>query len=60
MQKPEPAQQTFPDIKRVPRVSRSGPDPIAMCRRLERRSSRLVQQLFYSKTNKFGALEPAR
>lgn len=46
MQKTENSQPTFPDIKRVPRASHSGPDPIAVCRRIEQRTSRQLAQLF--------------
>lgn len=50
MEKTENSQPTFPDIKRVPRASHSGPDPIAVCRRIEQRSSRQLAQLFSIKS----------
>jgi|GEM_PF-2851209 hypothetical protein len=49
--KNENSQPSFPDIKRVPRASHSGPDPIAVCRRIEQRASRQLSQLFPIKSS---------
>jgi hypothetical protein len=50
------SQPSFPDIKRVRRVSHAGPDPIAVCRRIERRASRQLSQLFFTKTSELNQL----
>jgi hypothetical protein len=53
MLKPEPDKPIKPNVRHGRRKTGRGPNPLTVARRIERRSARLIHQLFFVREPRF-------